>query len=427
MRDDYLDIITTNINAYCDAHFDFAFNPNDPHVRLHEPAFGADEINALVRQALTTMVTMGSQVRHFEDDCRARFQAEHCLMSNSGSSANLLAVAALANPAWKDGLRPGDEVLVPALSWATTVWPLVQHQLVPVFVDCDLQTYNFNMQALEKAVTPKTRAIMLVHVYGNPCAMDQVMALARKHGLYVIEDCCEAMGASFDGKQVGSFGDAGTMSLYYSHHITTFEGGLTFTPHWELAELMRVLRAHGWSRETLAKDAYAAQYPDIDPRFIFINAGYNLRPTEVQAAMGTQQLPKLDRFIERRRAAHHAYVGRLEGYGDILQFQQEQVGGQASWFGFGVMVKDNAPFQMRELTEFLQARHIETRPIIAGNMAKHPALRLYPHRVSDSLSHCDAIMARGFAMGCHQAVDAMACDYVSGCVDEFMRGKGVKG
>lgn len=426
MSNAHLDAIKASVKSYCGENFNFAFDPKNPVVRLHEPSFGADEINAMIAQSLSTMVTMGKQVRTFEDQCAKHFGTKYCVMNNSGSSANLLAVAALTNPAWKNHLKAGDEVIVPALSWATTVWPLIQCNLVPVFVDCDLDTYNFDMKKLEAAITPKTRAIMLVHVYGNPCDMDALMALAKKHKLYVIEDCCEAMGASYDNKPVGSFGDVGSMSLYYSHHITTFEGGLCFTNSFEMTELLRVLRAHGWSREADEKEKYIAEYPDIDPRFIFINIGYNLRPTEVQAAMGMQQLPKLDGFVKNRRAARENYLKGFSKYSNYFRFQQEQQKGYSSWFGFGIVLKEDAPFKPKDITSFLNKKNVETRPIIAGNMAKHPALKMYEHRVAGTLENCDTIMKRGFAIGCHHGIDKNATDYVINCVDEFMKAQGAK-
>lgn len=426
MTDKNLDAIAKHVQAYCDEHFNFGFDPRKPVVRLHETSFAAPEINAMITQSLSTMVTMGKQVRTFEEQCAKHFGAKHCNMNNSGSSANLLAIAALTNPAWKNHMKAGDEVIVPALSWATTVWPLIQCNLTPVFVDCDINTYNFDMKALEAAITPKTKAIMLVHVYGNPCDMDAIMALAKKHNLYVIEDTCESMGASYKGKQVGTIGDVGTMSLYFSHHITTFEGGLTFTNNFEMMELLRVLRAHGWSREADEKEKYIAQYPDIDPRFIFINLGYNLRPTEVQAVMGMQQLPRLDGFVKARRAARDTYINLLSRYENVLAFQQEEKDSVASWFGFGILLKDNAPFTPKDITSYLNKQNIETRPIIAGNMARHPALKMFPHRVSGSLNNCDTIMKRGFAVGCHHAVSKEACEYVAGAIDAFMKAQGVK-
>lgn len=425
-KEQALAAIQKGIKDYCDSEFHFGFDPKNPVVRLHEPSFGAPEITAMVEQSLSTMVTMGKQVRSFEEQCAAHFDTKYCNMNNSGSSANLLAVAALANPVWPNHLKAGDEVIVPALSWATTVWPLIQYNLVPVFVDCDLSTYNFDMKKLEAAIGPKTRAIMPVHVYGNPCDMDALMGLAKKHNLFVIEDCCESMGATYKGKSVGAFGDVGTMSLYYSHHITTFEGGLCFTNSFEMAELLRVLRAHGWSREADQKEKYIREYPEIDPRFIFINVGYNLRPTEVQAVMGMQQLPKLKSFVETRRENQQAFRKGLDKHGEFFQYQDEQKDGYSSWFGFGIVLKENAPFKPRDITSFLNGKGIETRPIIAGNMAKHPALKMFPHRSAGTLENCDTIMTRGFAIGCHHAIDAAARSYVLECFDEFMKTQGLK-
>ncbi len=389
-------------------------------VKLHEPTFGEEEIEAAVTQMRTTNVTMGAKVREFENQCAQHFGSGHALMCNSGSSANLLAIAALANPSWPNHLKPGDEVIVPALSWATTVWPLIQYGLIPVFVDCDLKTYNFDYAKLEAAITPKTKAIMLVHVYGNPCDMDIIMGLAEKNNLYVIEDTCESMGATFKNRNVGTFGDIGTMSLYYSHHITTFEGGLCFSNNHKLIDLMRVLRAHGWSRESDFHEEYKSMYPEIDPRFIFINIGYNLRPTEVQAVIGMKQLPKLQEIVNIRRWRHAGHREYLSKYSNHLKFQEEQENGVASWFGFGITLTQECPFTLKEITSFLQSQGIETRPIIAGNMARHPALKMYEHRVSGTLENCDSIMQRGFAIGCVQDSGAIH-SYINEKFDEFMK------
>lgn len=391
------------------------------HVKLHETSFGEEEINAAIEQMRSTQVTMGEKTRTFENQCAQYFGSEYSLMCNSGSSSNLLAIAALSNPALEKHMKAGDEVIVPALSWATSVWPIIQHQLTPVFVDCDLDTYNFDYEKLEAAITDKTKAIMVVHVYGNPCNMDIIMGLAEKHNLYVIEDTCESMGATYGNKSVGTIGDIGTMSLYYSHHITTFEGGLCFSNKHELIDLMRILRAHGWSRESDKHEEYKKMYPDIDPRFIFVNIGYNLRPTEVQAVMGMQQLPKLQEFIRMRRRAYNTYRIKLEKYREYFRFQDQQENGEASWFGFCITLRESCQFTVKDITEFLQNNGIETRPIIAGNMVKHPALSMYKHRVSGTLENCDIIMQKGFAIGCHQAINLPAQEYAVKIIDEFMQ------
>ena len=412
--------IENKIHEYCDSEFNFAFDPENPVVRLHEPTCSGDEIFAAVDTMLSTYTTMGKKVRAFENQYAAYTGSQHAVMSNSGSSANLLAVAALANPFTRDHLRPGDEVIVPALSWSTTIWPLIQHQLVPVIVDCDINDFNLDLAKLESAIGPKTRAIKLVHVYGNPCNMDAIMSLAKKHNLFVIEDCCEAMGSFYDGKSVGSFGLVGNFSFFFSHHISTMEGGISVTNDFDFTETMRILRAHGWSREADEHQKYVNMYPDIDPRFIFINVGYNLRPTEVNAAMGQYQLPKLDGLIEKRRETAKFYQERLAKYSDFFHFQQETPKGKHVWFGFPIILKDNAPFSVKEITQYMQQRRIETRPIIAGNMARHPAFKLYEHRIAGDLHHADTVMKKGFAFACHHAVDQNAREYVVNTIENFI-------
>lgn len=412
--------IKTDIKEYCDTFFDFNFNKENPSVHLHEPTTTDAEIFAAVETMLSTYTTMGKKVRAFENQYATYSGTQHAVMSNSGSSANLLAVAALANPVTPNYLKPGDEVIVPALSWSTTIWPLIQHNLVPVFVDCDLNDFNLDLNKLEQAIGPKTRAIKLVHVYGNPCNMDAIMWLAKKHDLFVIEDCCEAMGAQYDGKSVGSFGNVGNFSFFFSHHISTLEGGISVTNDFALTETMRILRAHGWSREADEHQKYVAKYPHIDPRFIFINQGYNLRPTEVNAAMGQHQLPKLDGFIDNRRETAAFFLKHLSQYSEFFRFQQETPKGKHVWFGFAVILKDNTPFTVKEITAFIQQNKIETRPIIAGNMARHPAFDMYEHRISGELDAADTIMQKGFAFACHHAVNKDAREYIAKVIDTFM-------
>jgi len=419
-QQELLQTIQRNIQEYCDTYFDFSFNPEKPVVRLHEPTASGAEINAAVETMLSTFTTMGKKVRAFESQYAAYAGTKHAVMSNSGSSANLLAVSALANPFTKDHLRPGDEVIVPALSWSTTIWPVIQNNLVPVIVDCDINDFNLDLNKLEQAIGPKTRAIKLVHVYGNPCNMDAIMALAKKHNLFIIEDCCEAMGSSYDGKAVGSFGDVGNLSFFFSHHISTMEGGISVTNNFDLTETMRILRAHGWSREADEHQKYVNMYPEIDPRFIFINLGYNLRPTEVNAAIGQQQLPKLDGLIEKRRETADFYLNYLSKYEEYFHFQKETPKGKHVWFGFPVILKDNAPFSIKDIASYMQQRHIETRPIIAGNMARHPAFKMYEHRIAGDLSSADTVMKKGFAFACHHAVSQQAREYVVQTIDAFI-------
>jgi CDP-6-deoxy-D-xylo-4-hexulose-3-dehydrase len=410
-----------SIAAYCDAKHHFKFDEENPTVRLHEPTFGADEINAALGCMLTTQVTMGPKVKQFERAFADHYGWSHGVLSNSGSSANLLAVASLANPEAKDGLRPGDEVIVPALSWSTTVWPLIQCGLVPVIVDIDASTFNIDPNEIETAIGPKTRGIMIVPVYGNPCAMDAIVDICNRHNLVLIEDCCEALDASYDGRPVGKFGRVGTFSFYYSHHMTTLEGGITVTDDFEVAEMMRILRAHGWIREVEDRERWLKRYPEFHPRFLFVNLGYNLRATELQGAMGLVQLPKLAGYVKIRRENAAWFRRELSQYGDFFDFQDETPKGKHTWFGFPIKVRDNAPFKVRELADALEAAHIETRPIICGNIARQPAIKLYQHRVHGDLKHATEVMERAFSFGNHQAIDDNARNYVVENIRRFLR------
>lgn len=396
------------------------FDPARPVVKLHEATYDDEEIGEVLGCLLRTEVTMGPRVRKFEQEFSRRFGHGHAVMVNSGSSANLLAVAGLANDVTAGRLQPGDEVIVPALCWSTTVWPLLQHQLVPVVVDPDPATLNLDPAQIDRAVGPRTRAIMPVPIYGNPCDMDAIGERARKHGLMVIEDSCESLGATYKGRHVGSFGRVGTFSFYYSHHITTLEGGMVVTDDFELAETMRALRAHGWTREMAEPKKHQEANPGIHPKFLFVNTGYNLRSTEPQAAMGSVQLRKLDRFIQIRADNARYWLGELAPLADVFEFVRVTPNATSSWFGFPMRVKPGAPFGQRELMSHLEARGIETRPLNAGNIAVQPALRRHPHRVVGDLPHANDIMKNGFTFGNHQHVDAAARTYIAGVVRAFV-------
>ena len=416
----HLDAIRTHIAAYCDSQFNTAFDPDNPMVRLHEPTFGADEIFAATETLLSTWVTMGRQVRAFEAAFTGAHGFAEGVMNNSGSSANLLAIAALANPVTQDGLKPGDEVIVSALSWSTTVWPLIQLGLVPVIVDIDSDTLNIDPGEIERAIGPKTRAIMPVHVYGNPCDMDALGDICHRHDLALIEDCCEALGASYKGVPVGGFGRVATFSFYFSHHMTTIEGGICTTNDPALAEMVRILRSHGWTRDTKDPGPLNATYPDIDPRFLFVNLGYNVRPTEMQAAMGLVQLPNLAGYVKARRANAAYWTEALAGHASVLGLQRETEGGHHSWFGFPMSIAADAPFRTAAFRAYLEDAGIETRPIICGNIAKQPGLQANPHRTVGDLSKASHVMSHAISIGCHQAIDDAARAYVADRILAFM-------
>lgn len=413
------------IEEWCNDNFKFGFNPEDPIVRLHEPTFGSEEINSALDVMLSTFVTMGEKSRKFECDFSKLHDFQHGVLVNSGSSANLLAVASLSNSQYSHALSAGDEVIVSALSWSTTIWPLIQLGLIPVVVDIDPRTMNIDPNEINRALSPKTKAVMPVHVYGNPCDMKAIGDICQQHNLLLIEDCCEALGAEYDGKAVGGFGIVGTFSFYYSHHMTTLEGGICTTNDFELSELMRILRAHGWVRETQNRTEYESRYPHIDPKFLFVNLGYNLRATEIQGAFGAIQLPKLSGLVDKRRTNAMKWLEELEPWSNYFEVQKETPNAESSWFGLPMTIKQGVPFTVSELREHFRKDNIESRPIICGNISRQPAMQLYPHRVVGDLKHADHVMTHGFTFGNHHAIDEEAHKYVNNSIHNFLTSKGL--
>ncbi len=421
--DEELKNIKILIEEYYSKNYKSSFNKNSPSVKLHEATFGPDEIFAATKVMMSTNVTMGKEVLTFENDFSKKFKIKNGIMNNSGSSANLLAVSALCNLEFENHLKPGDEVIVPALSWSTTVWPLIQHGLVPVIVDIDPMTLNIDIELIKKSISDKTKAIMPVHCYGNPCNLNGLKEICKDHSLYLIEDSCESLGAKYDDQYIGTFGDVGTYSFYFSHHMTTFEGGICITNNDELAEVMRTLRAHGWLRELHNKNTikeYAKKYPEFDPRFLFSNIGYNLRPTEMSGVVGSIQLKKLDNFVESRRKSAEYLKKTFLKFDDKFDIQHETENAYHSWFGFPITIKSKTNFSVSEIRNFFSDMQIETRPIICGNIAKQPAIKKYKHRVSGDLNNSDNVMNNSFSIACHQSLCDESLSYISEVLNKFM-------
>jgi len=389
-------------------------------IRLIAPSYGWEEVVEAIDSMLSTKVTMGDKVKQFESMFANYIGVNHAVMVSSGSTANLLVLSALTNPVIKNQIKPGDEIITPAVTWATTVWPIVNCGAVPVLVDVDLETFNVNPGEIKKAITDKTRAIMPVHLLGNPCDMNEIMRIAKEYGLYVVEDACEAHGAELGGRKAGSFGDLATFSFFFSHHITTIEGGMVLTNNEELAELARALRVFGWIRDLKDKDKIAKEYEGIDPRFLFLNLGYNFRPTEIQGAFGIHQLKKLDRFVEVRRQNARFWFENLREYEDYLLLHTEREGTKHAWFGYPVTVKPGAPFTSRDLMDFLEGKGVETRPIMAGNIAEQPAMRLVNYRKVGELPNSRFVMRNSFFFGNHHAIGEEERKAIVDYVREFM-------
>ena len=413
--------IEESISEYWNQNNNNKFDINNPVVRLHEPTFGAEEIIAFTKQMLTTKVTMGEKVREFEEKYVNAYGYKYGVSNNSGSSANLLMLSALTSSITKNNLKKGDEIILPALTWSTTVWPVIQCGLVPVYIDCQLDTFNMDPEKIEEAISSKTKAIFSVPIYGNPCDMDQILIICKKYNLILIEDCCESMGATYKEKSVCSFGRVGSFSFYYSHHITTLEGGICVTDDFELAEMMRIIRAHGWVRQVENKDKWIKKYPDFDPKFLFVNEGYNLRITEPQASMGLIQIDKLNNFIEKRTSNAKNYLDSLSKYSDFFSFQETTKNSKSSHFGFPLIVKENNIFNRDEICFYLNSNGIETRPIIAGNIARQPANSLFNHRISGELLNSDIIMDNGFSIGVHQSLCNDSMNYVKEVFSNFFK------
>lgn len=347
---------------------------------LGQNVHDSEDILNMIKTLLTENFTMGEQVSNFEKTFAEYIGAKHAMMVNSGSSANLIALAVLTNYKHTNKLMSGDEVLVPALCWSTSVFPIIQCNLNPVFVDIDSATLNIDLEDLERKITDKTKAIMLVHVLGNCTNMKKLMDIVSRHNLILIEDTCESLGSKYADKYLGTFGAIGTYSFYYSHHITTMEGGMLVCDNDEDYELMKCLRAHGWSRNLKNKQEIKEQNPDIDPRFTFVNLGYNVRPMEIQAAMGTSQLKKLKTKNDNRKLNYLNIKNKIEkdSRNTFLSFPKESESADVAWFGVTLFLDKN--IQLSNYLNYLTENGVENRPIVTGNIIRQPVIKdLYPN------------------------------------------------
>lgn len=398
-------------------------------IPLNVSTFDESEIEKAIAVLRSGFVTMGKCCRQFEQDFSATLDTPHSVMVNSGSSANLLTFFALANPqlpvpSGKRTPQSGGEIIVPAVTWSTTIWPIVQAGFVPVFVDSDSASLQMDVSAVENAIGPQTVAICAVHVLGNTVEILRLKELADKHGLWLIEDTCESLGARYSGRPVGTFGDFGTFSFYFSHHITTIEGGMVVTRTDECAELLRCMRAHGWARDLKSADTIASKHSDLDPRFLFVNTGFNLRPTEINGAFGIEQLKKLERFNGHRNQAANCWLNLFSDLSERGLMVPMQIAESAhpAWFGFPVVC--DCPETRNGLREHLTRWGVETRPIICGNMARQPAMNHIRHRVHAELKGADRIMDCGLYWGIHPQMTADDLTYVAQVVHGYFEQAG---
>jgi CDP-6-deoxy-D-xylo-4-hexulose-3-dehydrase len=382
-------------------------NPSTDYVSnywypLSRPSFGSEEIIEAVESMLTFRTTMWEKTRLFEELFSDYVGAES-VMVNSGSSADLLLVYSMLSTSG-GALNPGDEVLVPAVTWPTHLWSVAMAGLVPVLVDVDPKSLNMDINDLRTKISSRSKAIFPVHLMGNPANLTEIQAIAAGAGLIVLEDCCESLGAFWNGRHVGSQSYGGTFSFFFSHHICTMEGGMIVTSDPETAERLRLLRAHGWARNLKNRShplLKLTEDPALDSRYTFLEWGFNVRPTELQAGFGLHQIKKFPQF-KRARNQTFAYIREdLKDLSDIIHFPEVNPQAEACWLALPIMLNSNAPTSRNEVTKKLQSLGIETRPIVAGNLTKQPVSRRFDWLREGNLPGASAIHDRGFYVGLH--------------------------
>jgi CDP-6-deoxy-D-xylo-4-hexulose-3-dehydrase len=405
------------------------FEPGVTPVPVSGKVFDGSDVQYLVDASLDFWLTTGRFAKEFEQSFAAWWGMKHCLLVNSGSSANLLAISALTSPQLGDRrLQPGDEVLTCAAGFPTTVTPILQNGLVPVFVDAALPTYNVDPGRLAAAIGPRTRAIILAHTLGNPFDLDAVMALAKQHGLWVIEDCCDAVGAQFRDQMVGTFGDLATVSFYPAHHLTMGEGGAVLTQNSQLKKIVESFRDWGrdcWCEPGIDNTCHKRfdwQLGDLphgyDHKYTYSHLGYNLKLTDMQAAVGLSQLKKLDGFIDRRRENFRYLHSRLGHLAAHLVLPEPTPQTNPSWFGFPITLRAESPVTRKALIGHLESRRIGTRLLFGGNLLRQPAFKDVAHRVAGPLTQCDVIMERTFWVGVFPGLTQPMLDHIATALEE---------
>ncbi|MEC4017332.1 lipopolysaccharide biosynthesis protein RfbH [Streptomyces sp. H27-D2] len=386
---------------------------------------------ALVEAALEMRIAAGVSSRKFEAAFARKMKRRKAHLVNSGSSANLLAVSALTSHLLEDRrLRPGDEVITVAAGFPTTVNPILQNGLVPVFVDIELGTYNTTAARVAEAIGPRTKAVIIAHTLGNPFAVAEIAQLAAEHDLFLIEDNCDAVGATYDGRPTGTFGDLTTVSFYPAHHLAMGEGGCVLTSNLVLARIVESLR--DWGRDCWCEPGVSdtclkrfkyqlGTLPEgYDHKYIYSHVGYNLKATDLQAALGLSQLDKLDSFVEARRHNWSRLRAGLDGVPHLL-LPEATPRSDPSWFGFVLTVDPDAPFSASAMVSFLEDRKIGTRRLFAGNLTRHPAYAEQPHRVVGELTNSDIVTEGTFWVGVYPGLTDEMIDYVIASVKEFVR------
>lgn len=411
-----------------------SFVAGESKVHYAGRVFNAQEMQNMTAAVLDFWLTAGPYTQEFEKKLGKFIGVREIIPVNSGSSANLVAMTTLCSKQLKKPLRPGDEVIVPAASFPTTVNPILQNGLIPVFIDSCPGDYNLDLSQLEAALSPRTRALIFAHTLGNPANMDVLMPFVQQHNLYLIEDTCDALGSRWDGKPLGTYGHLATLSFYPAHHITMGEGGAVYTNRPKLAKIARSVR--DWGRDCWCGYdnpvngkcgiRHEREIPGMpgyyDHRYYYTEIGYNLKITDPQAAMGLAQLDKLPHFIGRRKRNFAYLYEKMSQFDDYLIRPTWHPKADPSWFAFPILIRDTAPFLRHQLTRFLEEHNVETRPIFAGNILKQPAYRDIPHRAIGNLPNADKILSHAFFIGVYPGLDIPQLDYMIDMFAKFFKG-----
>jgi CDP-6-deoxy-D-xylo-4-hexulose-3-dehydrase len=422
------------------AHAPAPFVPGQSPVPVAGKVYDHTDMVSLVDSSLDFWLTTGRFNTAFEAKLSKFLGIRRGVQTvNSGSSANLVALTGLTSHMHGErALKPGDEVITCATGFPTTVNPSLQNNLVPVFLDVDIPTYNMDVSKLEEAISPKTKAIMLAHTLGNPFDLDAIMAVAEKHNLWVVEDCCDALGATYNGKLVGTYGDVGTVSFYPAHHITMGEGGAVFTSDPAVRRAMESVRDWGrdcWCEpgmDNTCKRRFDWQLGDLpygyDHKYTYSHLGYNLKITDMQAAVGLAQMDHLERFIQARRDNFNYLKAALKPYEEFLILPEATAKSDPSWFGFLLTLRDGAPFARDDLVKHLNANKVATRLLFGGNLIRQPYMKDRPYRVVGDLTNADIIVDRTFWIGVYPGLGQDHLDYMVDQIGGFIRAKtGVAG
>lgn len=418
---------------YQNFHQEEPFIAGKSKIKYAGRVYDEKEMINLVDSALDFWLTAGKYAEKFEKRFAEFIGVRHCLLTNSGSSANLLAMSALTSPLLGDRrCKKGDEVITVAAAFPTTVNPIIQNNLVPVFVDIDLDTLNIDVDSIEDAITEKTKAIFIAHTLGNPFNLDVIMDLEEKYDFWIIEDACDCLGSKYRGQMVGSFGDLSTYSYFPPHIITCGEGGAVCTNNNLLNKIVMSLRDWGrdchcaTGQDNACGKRFNGQFGTLpagyDHKYTYSHIGYNLKATDMQASILVAQLDKLPSFIEARKKNYDLLFKGLVKYSKYFRFQIPTVNSNPSWFGFSLVVKDNAPFTRNEIVQYLEGKKITTRMLFSGNIIRHPIFRDVEYKVHGMLKNTDVIMNNQFWIGVYPRMTEEMIDYIIKTFDEFIDG-----